>query len=472
MKTFKLLAFGFLIASFFLSCEKEEPSIEINQDLQDASATDQKKTIKVRNTSSLINAVENANEGDIIEIDKGNYILKKPLKLKKDMRLKGSGIGKTILRPHSSWIPETTSLPEEVNSSKVNKNAYLINMGYKNSGIKISGLSLIGKNLHGAIYGNDCDDIEINKVKLKDFLWCGIRTYRMDNAKIHDNIFEDAGGKFNRSTGGGIFVTWVKNSEFYNNRFIRSENSQRPFYGIKGRQGKNCRIYQNTFKVNFSIEFPFEHDANMEIDHNYISGTISIPKFGGGNVPPSGTTFHIHHNYFKSSYAIEGSRNGLEVNNNLFDFSTDKDKGNLVSSWSKSSPGPVKFHDNYIKNPGRGVFWTTHIYNGYEFYNNHVIANTTITPRKEGFFGFHKSTDFTTISIANNIIEAIELSRPLMRNDNSYNATIENNKLKNIKDRSKFSNPQNNSKKGPRGNGKFECGVSNEFKVNRWKISN
>ncbi|MGD1843224.1 MAG: right-handed parallel beta-helix repeat-containing protein [Thermonemataceae bacterium] len=427
-------------------------------------------TVVVKNTSALMKAVNEGKEGDIVHIKAGTYYLKKSLKPKNGMILKGDGIGKTILKGHSDWKPSTNNLPEHVDSDKVNASAYLINLGYGTPGVNISQMTLQGPQLHGGIYGNNCDQLKVFQVKIQDFLWCGIRTYRMDGAAIYSNTFVDAGGKFGNSTGGGIYVTWVKASNFYNNHFSRSSNSKRPFYGIKGRQGYNCRIYQNTIRVNFSIEFPHEHDENMEIDHNYITGTVSIPRHEGGKVPPSGSTFHIHHNYFTSSYAIEGSRNGLEINNNLFDFSTDKDHGNLVSSWTPKSPGPVKFHDNYIKNPGRGIFWTTHVYNGVSFYNNHVITNTTITPRTEGLFGLPKETNFSTIKIFNNIIECKGTARPLMRNTESYKAVIHNNKLTNVKDKGKFKNASTGNTKGPRGDGKFSCGVNGAYKVNRWSI--
>ncbi|MEN1784660.1 MAG: right-handed parallel beta-helix repeat-containing protein [Bacteroidota bacterium] len=398
----------------------------------------------------LIGAIDNGEENEVITIPKGTYVIDNQLLLKSGMSLTGEGTDKTKIIASDDWDPGTAKLPNDgVNSDVEDKNAYLIVLSHGTKGVKISNMMLSGPKSHGAIFGNNCDGLIVDNLYIKEFLWSGIRTFRMENAEIRNSTFENAGGKHGNITGGGLYLTWTKDSDFYNNIFFRSGDQSRPFYGIKGREGRNCRIHNNTILVNFSIEFPHENDHNMEIDHNYMTGTVSIPKFGGGGVPDSGITFNIHHNYFSASYALEWARNGTEVHHNLFDFSTDKDGGNLISCWTEISPGPTKFHDNLIKNPGRGVFWSEHVFNNYEFYNNHVIANTTTTPRSEGLFGFDKDTDFSTISIRNNIIECKGLSRPLMRNNNSYNADISNNTLINISDTAEYTNMNANSPKGP-----------------------
>ena len=112
---------------------------------------------------------------------------------------------------------------------------------------------------------------------------------------------------------------------------------------IYGWDNQNCHLHHNTFKVNFSIEFPFEGDEDMEIDHNICEGTISIPKYAGGSVPLSGRTFHIHHNWMRDSYSIEFVRNGVEIDHNLFDFDVKNDGGNLISSFgSAPAKGPMR----------------------------------------------------------------------------------------------------------------------------------
>lgn len=221
--------------------------------------------------------------------------------------------------------------------------------------------------------------------------------------------------------------------------------------------------------MNFSIEFPFENDEDVEIDHNVCHGTISIPKHAGGPVPKSGRTVHIHHNWMHHGYSIEFVRNGVEIDHNLFDFDLKEDGGNLISGFGNASaPGPASFHDNLIKDPGRGVIWINEPYNRFEIRNNHIITHTTPTPRKEGLFGFNEKCDFSTFTIRDNIIECVGQERPLMRNQQSYGAVIQNNVLTNVSDTGKYENKKTDAKAGLEAPLKFTCGVRDEFTVDGW----
>ena len=288
-------------------------------------------------------------------------------------------------------------------------------------------------------------------MRIQDTLWTGIRTFLLKGAKIHDCEFIDAGGRWERGepglkggiTGGAIFSIWMADTEIAHNRFVRTQMGKADeFYGIKGRQGKRCRIHHNTIEVNFSIEFPFENDEDVEIDHNVCHGTVSIPKYAGGPVPKSGRTFHIHHNWFRDSYSIEFVRNGVEIDHNLFDFDVQKDHGNLISGFGKAAaPGPASFHNNLVSNPGRGVIWINEVFNHLEIRNNHIITRTTVTPRKDGLFGFNPGCDFKTITIRDNVIECQGQARPLLRCDESYGAVIRNNRLTNVSDTARYDEP-------------------------------
>jgi nitrous oxidase accessory protein len=223
--------------------------------------------------------------------------------------------------------------------------------------------------------------------------------------------------------------------------------------------------------VTFSIEFPFENDEDVEIDHNVCHGTISIPKYAGGSVPESGRTFHIHHNYLTSSYAIEFVRNGVEIDHNLFDFDVNSDGGNLISAFGKApAAGPALFHNNLISNPGRGVIWINEPYNNLVVHNNLIIARTTETPRKEGLFGLNSKCDFSTIEVRDNIIECQGQGRPLFRNDESYRAVVRNNTLTNVSDVHRYDNPKTDGKAGLQEPLKFGCGVHNELTVDGWNV--
>lgn len=63
-----------------------------------------------------------------------------------------------------------------------------------------------------------------------------------------------------------------------------------------------------------------------------------------------------------------------------------------------------------------------------------IITRTTVTPRKDGLFGFNPGCDFKTITIRDNVIESHGQARPLLRCGESYGAVIRNNRLTNLSD--------------------------------------
>jgi nitrous oxidase accessory protein len=396
------------------------------------------------------------------------------------MTLKGAGMDQSILTHVTGWKPATTTLPDpEMKTKGMDTHAYLIRLQDHAAGITISNMTLRAPRLHGAIFGWRNHGLHVHHVRVHDTLWTGIRTFSLQGAKIVDCEFIDAGGRWKRGgqpgidggiTGGAIFAIWMADSEIAHNRFVRTQpNKADEFYGIKGRQGKRCRIHHNTIEVNFSIEFPFENDEDVEIDHNVCHGTISIPKHAGGPVPESGRTFHIHHNWMRNSYSIEFVRNGVEISHNLFDFDVQKDGGNLISGFGKASAqGPASFHNNLVSNPGRGVIWLNEIFNNLEIRANHIITRTTATPRQEGLFGFHRGCDFQTISIRDNLIECQGQPRPLLRCDESYSARIRNNALTNVSDSDRYDNPPTDTRAGLEHPLQFECGVHGEFTIDGW----
>ncbi|MBY0513630.1 MAG: right-handed parallel beta-helix repeat-containing protein [Gemmataceae bacterium] len=435
---------------------------------------------KVETAAALVAAVRDGAEGATIEVAAGTFELDAPLELKARMTLKGAGADKTILTHTKGWNPSTKTLPDpEMKLEGLDTSAYLVRLKRDAAGITVSDLTLHAPQLHGAIFGWFNADLRLHGLRVKETRWCGVRTFGMKGARIHGCEFIDAGGRWERGepgekggiTGGAVFAVWMADCEIFDNRFTRTRTGKaEEFYGVKVRQGKKCRVHHNTLEVNFSLEFPFENDEDVEIDHNVCHGTISIPKHAGGPVPKSGRTFHIHHNWFRDSYSIEFVRNGVEIDHNLFDFDVAKDHGNLISGFgSAAAKGPARFHNNLVSNPGRGLIWINEVFDNLEVRNNHILTRKTATTRTEGLFGFNPKCDFKTITIKDNVIECEGQARPLFRNKESYGAVVQNNTLGNVSDADKLANPKADRSAGLERPLKFECGVRGEFTVDGWK---
>ncbi len=435
----------------------------------------------VKSAAALVAAVRDGAEGVTIEIAAGTYEIEAPLEPKARMTLKGAGMDKTIITHTAGWMPSTQTLPDpEMTMQGLDSRAYLIRLQDKADGITISDLTLRGLQLHGAIFGLQNTALHLHHLRIKETLWTGVRTFGLKRAKIHDCEFIDAGGTWDKGkpgvkgglTAGALFLVWTEDSEISHNRFVRTRTDKATnFFGIKGREGKRVHIHHNSIGVDFAIEFPFDNDEDVEIDHNICDGVISIPKYAGGPVPKSGRTFHIHHNLMRKNYSIEFVRNGVEIDHNLFDFDPKQDYGNLISAFGDvAAKGPASFHNNLVSNPGLGIIWINEVFDNLEIRNNHIRARKTVTPRKEGLFGFNPQCDFKTITIKDNIIECEGQVRPLLRAKESYGAVVSNNKLKNVSDIDLYNNKPQPRRVGLEKPLKFECGVHGELTVDGWKV--
>lgn len=435
--------------------------------------------LSVSSVDELVAATQMDSERLVIRLSEGTYKLTKPLRLKSGTRLLGNSIDDTVITHSDRWRASAKSLPDpETRLDGMDTESYLIRLNDRAENIEIANVSLRGPHVHGAVFGMRPTQLHVHHVKIQDFMWSGLRTLGMSDSKVMDCEFVDAGGRWKRGgepgekggiSGGAMFLTWVKDCEIAHNRIRRTTSAKtRAHYGIKGRQGRRCRIHHNSIETNFSIEFPFEGDQDMEIDHNVLRGAVSIPKHAGGKVPQSGVTFHIHHNYLTTSYAIEFVRNGVEVDHNLFDFDVQQDGGNLISGFGKAgAQGPAKFHNNLVSNPGRGVIWINEPYEEFEIRNNHIITRTTATPRTEGLFALRSANQFSKLSIHNNIVRCIGQPRPLLRNESMYEANVADNLLVNVSDSHRFdtSHSQTAGLESPL---RFACGVHGEFQIDQW----
>jgi hypothetical protein len=197
------------------------------------------------------------------------------------------GCHQTIITHATTWKPSTTTLPDpEMKTKGMDTYAYLVRMVDKAADITLSNMTLRGPQLHGAVYGWGNQNLHLDRVRIQDTLWAGVRTFKMTNAKIHDCEFIDAAGRWKRGgqpgvdggiTGGAIFTIWMTDSEISHNRFVRTQMDKADeFCGIKGRQGRRCRIHHNTIEVDFSIEFPLCKPANRPTCRSRNTAHISV----------------------------------------------------------------------------------------------------------------------------------------------------------------------------------------------------
>jgi hypothetical protein len=455
-----------------------------------AFSTPSQGQVIVTNVTELVDAVNNGAPGTSISLAPGIYELPAAIRLKSGMSLIGAGVGQTILRNAPSFaFPPAGWYGDDTNFEFSFRERYLIDLGRDLSNFTVRGMTLAGPGVYGGVHFIACANVTLTDLEFRDFRWSGIRGYIGTNFTITNNRFIDAGGQIVNpdasfgSTGGSMFLTYLSNSLIQNNRMELSGTRADNVYGVKGREFRSVRIANNTIRCGFSIELPFENDFYVDIENNFLSGAVSIPRYAGGILPPTGAqpyTFRIKNNYFGESYSIEGPRNGLIVENNVFNFAAGDDGGNLVSSFDPFSqtplaPGPATFRNNIIINPGRGVFWSDVVYNNVTFANNHIFANELMPSLyPEGLLSFRgfspalggQTTLFSSIFLTSNIVEIRGTPRSFIRYADAYAANISNNLLLNVQDAASVPNPQTGAAYGLLQPLVFNVGVNGEIAVN------
>lgn len=434
--------------------------------------------VTVSDAASLRAAIDGGSVGDTIRLAPGTYEVTQSLRPKSGMSIIGSGRGRTVIRNAASWtFDPANNGDDQTFPDHWNEDQYLFSMRDASTNVTISHLSMRGPDnapaaLPGAVFSRGNDGLKVHHTEIRNFQWSGIRTFVVDNSRIHNNHFIDAGGKRFGTTGpegGGIFAQATTGSHFHNNTFEKTDGAVN-YYGIKGRLARDTVISNNTIRTNFAIELPFENDRNVVIRNNYLDGVVSVPKQGGGAIPDAGSTFAIRENYFTRSYSIEGPRNEMVIADNLFDFDVDDDIGNLISNFAtQSSPGGVEFTGNVVINPGRGIYWNQGSVDDLLFANNEIYGDEPGTPpegdrRTIGLFEFYNADSSDDFVIRDNIIELTGLDRDLIRNGYP-DVTIENNRLSGISDLDQYDNLQTGAVQGRATPLDYYVGANDEFRV-------
>ena len=277
----------------------------------------------IDNVADLVVAAENGRPGTKIVIAAGNYKLTKPLELRSGATLIGAGVDKTVITHTAAWKPSTASLPKgEMRPEEADPGAYLIRLQDKAQDITIANLTLLGPQMHGAIFGIRNEHVHLHHLQIENVLYSGIRCYFMRDARIHDCDFIGAGGKWKR--GGNPRSRW-RNFRWGDLRDLDGRYQKLPTIAsatvaltadparLEGTMGskdaaENTSTSTTTRSESISrSSFRFEgRSGNRDRPQHPARCGFDSEVWRGCRCSRTGQrSFHIHHNYFTTSYAIE-----------------------------------------------------------------------------------------------------------------------------------------------------------------------
>lgn len=387
--------------------------------------------------ASLEFAVKNLpDEANVINIGSGEFVIKKSVVLKSNLKIKGSGTKgdkATVLLASDKW-------PLKPQFHKRNPpNEYLMSFE-KCKGLEITNLSMRSNPKHritGAVFCKRSEQIEIHNVHVEDFRWGGIHLELVKKAKVYNSTLHNCSVEKSSWWGGNIRSRYLSESEIYNN-VITSDTGGG--YGYKASGHTGVKVHHNYIKMvnGFSIESAHEHEYGLEIHNNYLVGCISVPKPNQSDNPKKrgfDYTVWIHSNYLEDSYTIEGPRNYMRVNNNYINITMKN--GRCYTHHGGINNGPIWIHNNIIKNVDRSVVWMNNgLAENIHFYNNTVF--TAVAGERAGaLFGAYEAKRLNNWTVTNNIfIAPDEEPRSLMAQGRGVPSKIKavNNICVNIKD--------------------------------------
>lgn len=229
--------------------------------------------------------------------------------------------------------------------------------------------------ISGGVLCRRSAQIAIHDARVHDFRWAGLTFENCSRVEVHHCVIKNASTEKRRWHNGLIRTRWIKDSELHHNRIVSDEGGG---YGYKGGGHRNVRIHHNHINVagGFAIESAHENEYGVEIDHNYATRCISIPK-GGQSADPTKEgyeySFWIHHNLLTDSYTIEGPRNHLRLSHNYVRI--EKTGGNVYTQHGGTNHGPVWIHHNVVENVDRGLIWMNRgLAENIYVYNNTVFC--------------------------------------------------------------------------------------------------
>jgi len=227
----------------------------------------------------------------------------------------------------------------------------------------------------GAVYCRDGTNVRLEHLHVHDFRWNGLRVEFSAQVEIAHCVIEDASTEKVPGREGGLIRTrWLSDARIHHNRIIARKTCG---YGYKGGGHRKLRFDHNYVDTQyFAFESPFENELGVEIDHNYLTRCISVPKPGQGADPTKEGfeySFRIHHNVLTDSYTVEGPRNHLRLDHNW--IRVEKPGGRVYTHHGGRSHGPVWVHHNVVENVDLNFIWMNEgLAENIQVYNNTVFC--------------------------------------------------------------------------------------------------
>ncbi len=349
-----------------------------------------------------------------IRIGAGNFTATRQAVPKNGVTIQGSGsTGENATRLVASKEWKLRAAIGAEDDEGKNQDEYLIAFR-RGQDITVKSLELASDPAHpitGAFYCRDGKNITLEDLVVHDFRWNGFRIEFSQNVTVANCVLTDCSSiKRGGTEGGHIRTRWISESRLHHNRILSTTGRG---YGYKGSGHVNVRIDHNFIDVGyFAIESAHEGEYGVEIDHNYLTRCISVPKGGQSQHPSQKNctfTFWIHDNLLTDSYTIEGPRNHMRISHNYIRI--EKEGGRVYTHHGGTNHGPVWIDHNIIENVDRAVVWMNQ-----GLAENIYLVNNTITcadagDRTDAICGAYSAERLSNWVVKNNVILAPE-SKP------------------------------------------------------------
>lgn len=260
--------------------------------------------------------------------------------------------------------------------------------------------------LTGGLLCRNSERIGLHRLYVSDFRWAGLSLEHSRHLDVNDCTIRDASTEKHRYHNGLIRTRWLKHSAIHHNRILSTIGRG---YGYKGGGHEDVRFHHNVVDVNsgFAFESAHENEYGVEIDHNYMTRCISIPKSGQGADPNQrgfDYSFWVHHNVLTDSYTVEGPRNHLRLCHNYIFIQ--KPNGRVYTHHGGNNHGPIWIHHNVVENVDRAFVWMNQgLAENIYVYNNTVLC-ANAGSRAGSIFGAWSGERLNNWVIQNNIFIA------------------------------------------------------------------